>query len=141
VALRYSREWKPPKSGSIDFGLVEAEIRRVCDEFNVVELTFDPYQLHDMASRLQRDGVVLTRAFNQGGDRLEADKQLFDLIVQRRYYHDGDQAVRQHVDNADKKVDVETRKLRLVKREESLKIDLAVSASMGAYRCLKLPLA
>jgi len=141
VAARYVNEWKPGKNHPIDFGEVEAEIRRLCREFNVIELTYDPYQLHDMATRLQREGIVKTKQFPQGADRLESDKQLLDLITQKRYYHDGNPVLRAHIDNADKKVDAETRKLRLIKREEVLKIDCAVSASMGAYRCLKLPLA
>jgi phage terminase large subunit-like protein len=93
-----------------------------------------------MGTRLQRDGVVKTRPFPQGADRLEADKQLLDLVVQRRLFHDGNAMLREHVDNADKKVDAETRKLRIVKREESKKIDAVVCLSMSAYRCLKLPL-
>jgi hypothetical protein len=140
VANRYTREWKPGRYTPIDFSDVEAEIRRLCAEFNVIEFTYDPYQLYDMASRLQRDGIVKTKQFNQGADRLESDKQFLDLIMQKRYFHDGNPDLRAHVDHADKKVDTETRKLRIIKRQEDLKIDLAVSTAMGAYRCLKLPL-
>lgn len=140
VAVRYVREWKLSKSRPVDFPEVEAEIRRLCETFDVVEFSYDPYQLHDMGTRLQRDGVVKTRPFPQGADRLEADKQLLDLVVQRRLFHDGNAMLREHVDNSDKKIDSETRRLRIIKREESKKIDLCVSLSMSAYRCLKLPL-
>jgi phage terminase large subunit-like protein len=140
VACRYAREWKPGKHHPIDFSEVEAEIRRLCAEFNVIEFTYDPYQLHDMATRLQREGIVKTKPFQQGADRLEADKQLLDLIMQKRIFHDGDATLKAHIDHADKKVDTETRKLRIIKRQEDLKIDLAVALSMAAYRCLKLPL-
>ena len=84
--------------------------------------------------------MVLTRDFPQGQQRLEADKQLLDIIMQRRLAHDGNQALRTHIDNADKKVDAETRKIRLIKRENQMKIDLAVALSMASYRCFKLPL-
>ena len=140
VACRYAREWKPGKHAPIDFSEVEADIRRLCAEFNVIEFTYDPYQLHDMATRLQREGIVKTKPFQQGADRLEADKQLLDLIMQKRIFHDGDETLKAHIDHADKKVDTETRKLRIIKRQEDLKIDLAVALSMAAYRCLKLPL-
>lgn len=140
VVNRYVREWKPGKHSPIDFSEIEVEVRRLCSEFNVIEFTYDPYQLHDMATRLQREGIVKTKQFNQGVDRLESDKQFLDLITQKRYLHDGNPSLRAHVDNADKKVDTETRKLRIIKRQEDLKIDLAVASSMGAYRCLKLPL-
>jgi len=140
IMVRYSREWKPRRDGSVDFAEVDREIRSICSQFNVVEITYDPYQLHDMMQRLRRDGVVLTRDFPQGQQRLEADKQLLDIIMQRRLAHDGNQALRTHIDNADKKVDAETRKIRLIKRENQMKIDLAVALSMASYRCFKLPL-
>lgn len=140
IMVRYSREWKPRRDGSVDFAEVDREIRSICSQFNVVEITYDPYQLHDMMQRLRRDGVVLTRDFPQGQQRLEADKQLLDIIMQRRLAHDGNQALRTHIDNADKKVDAETRKIRLIKREDQMKIDLAVALSMASYRCFKLPL-
>jgi len=141
IMVRYTREWKPNRNtGAVDFAEVDAEIRRICQEFNVVEVTYDPYQLHDMMQRLRRDGVVLTKEFPQGQQRLEADKQLLDIIMQRRIAHDGNVALRAHIDNADKKVDAETRKIRLIKREDHMKIDLAVALSMASYRCFKLPL-
>ena len=140
IAVRVVREWKPPRNGQIDFSAVEAAITQVCNTWNVVQLAYDPYQLHDMATRLQRNGTVMTREFNQANDRLEADKGLHDLIVQTRIFHDGTNPLREHVDNANKKVDTESRKIRIVKRESSRKIDLAVALSMASYRCLKLPL-
>lgn len=143
VAVRFAQEWKPPRGGQINFGEPEAQIRAMCKRdsgINVIQLAYDPYQLHDMATRLQRDGVVMTHEFPQAGPRLEADKQLLDLIMQRRIAHDGNPALKAHVDNADRKPDPETRKLRIVKREQSLKVDLCVALSMAAYRCLKLPL-
>ena len=140
IAVRYVMEWKPRRDLPVDTNEVEDEIRRLCAAFNVVELAYDPSQMLNMAARLQRDGVVKTRQFPQGADRLESDKQLLDLVLQARLVHDGDARLREHIDNADKKVDAESRKLRIVKREDSRKIDICVALSMSAYRCLKLPL-
>lgn len=140
VAVRYVHEWKPKRDMPVDTNEVEAEIRRLCETFNIVEMAYDPSQMLNMAARLQRDGVVKTRQFPQGADRLESDKQLLDLVLQARIWHDGDERLRAHIDNADKKVDAESRKLRIVKREDSKKIDITVALSMSAYRCLKLPL-
>ena len=75
--------------------------------------------------------------FPQGAARLEADKLLLDLITQRRIAHDGTHAdVRQHLANADKQVDAQGRRLRIVKRQHSLKIDGAVMVAMGAARAM-----
>jgi hypothetical protein len=109
-----------------------------CPDYNVVVVCYDPYQLHDMMTRLTNESIVWCKAFSQAGDRLEADKQLYDLITQRRLVHDGDARLREHIDNADRKPDPETRKMRIVKREQTLKIDLAVCLSMASYTCLRL---
>lgn len=140
VAVRYIEKFVPPKGGALDFKPIETRIRWLCENYNVVALVYDPYQLHDMATRLQRDGIVWVVPFNQGAERLEADKQLLDLIMQKRIAHDGNLDLREHIDNANAKPDPESRKIRIVKRYESKKIDLTVCLSMGAYKCLELPL-
>lgn len=145
IAVRYVREWKPV-NGSINFQGTEDNpgpellLRLMCKNYNVQCATYDPYQMHDMATRLTAEGLTWFREFPQGGDRLESDKQLLDLITQRRLAHDGNTVLRGHIDNADRKPDPETRKLRIVKRAPSLKVDCAVALSMGAYVCLKLDL-
>lgn len=133
VAVRLVRQWEP-KGGAIDFGEVEREILAIKDRYNVIAFAFDPYQMVYMAQRLET--LVWCIPFNQGGQRLEADKALLDLIMGRGIAHDGDGRLRQHADNADRKVDAETRKIRIVKRKDELKVDLLVSISMAAYVCL-----
>lgn len=146
VAPRFIQEWRPPAKGTLDFRGTEdlpgpeMVLRRLCANYNVVQVPYDPYQLVDMANRMSGEGVAWFRPFSQGADRLEADKQLLDLITQRRLAHDGNAALRTHIDNADRKPDPETRKLRIVKREGALKVDLAVALSMACAECLRLDL-
>lgn len=131
VYQRYVMEYKPPKGGVIDFREPEAEIRRLAKEFKVSCFTYDPYQLHDFCTRLQREGVGWFRSFAQGNDRLKADKQFYDTIRDRRFLHDGNPTLTQHIANANSKVDGD--KLRIIKRQEQLKIDCAVAASMASF--------
>jgi hypothetical protein len=141
LAVRYSRVWVPRNGKALDFDAIEAEIRDVCLKYNVIILCFDKYQLHQMMTRLKRDGVVTTREFSQQADRAIADKQLLDLIVKRMIWHDGSHTeLRKHLDNADRKVVGEDRAIRIVKREDSLKVDLTVSLSMCAAQALRLNL-
>lgn len=157
VAIRWAREWKPV-GGIINFQGTEDDpgpelvLRKMCERvpdpadpaapwrqrYNVVCVTYDPSQLVDMANRLTADGVAWMREFNQGQDRLEADKQLYDLVVQRHLAHTGDPVLRASVENANQKPDPESNKLRIVKREHALKIDILVAASMASNICLKL---
>jgi hypothetical protein len=136
LAVRLVRSWVP-QGQALDFDLIESEIRALCRNYNVLQLAYDPYQLHQMMSGLHRQGVVQTVPFNQGADRLVADKQLLDLIMQRQIIHDGNLDLRAHIDHADRKT-TDERTLRIVKRLETLKIDLAVCLSMAAAQILNV---
>lgn len=140
VAVRHVQAWRPV-GGVIDFrapGGPREVLNALIDSWNVVQVCYDPSQLHDMMTELFASGRVYVAEFNQGAERLVADRLLYDLITQRRIAHPGDAALRQHIDNANAKPDPDTRKIRIVKREPSLKIDLAVALSMAAKRCLDL---
>ena len=146
VELRYARKWTPPPGGKITYSNVEdpddvtypeGELRRLAREYNVIAFGYDPYQLHHLCTSLENDNVGYFRAFSQGADRLKADKQLYDVIRDRRFVHDGSPDLTEHIQNANAKTEGD--KLRIVKRSDSLKIDLAVCASMAtdlAYELL-----
>jgi phage terminase large subunit-like protein len=138
VVIRQVRIWVP-NGQALDFGLIEAEMREYIGRYNVVQVAYDPYQLHYFAQRL--NDVVWTEPFNQGSARLESDVTLRTLIVQRRLQHDGSHTVlREHLANADAKVDETGHKLRIVKRAANLKIDAAVALAMASHRALELNL-
>jgi hypothetical protein len=135
IMVRYCGIWEPSPGAYLDFQSIENELRRLCKEFSVVEVAYDPHQLHDMATRLKSQQIANIQAFSQQKDRLVADKQLQDLIMGRRIAHDGNPLFRQHIDNSNVKKYGQDG-IRLVKRSTSQKIDAAVSLSMAASRCL-----
>jgi phage terminase large subunit-like protein len=134
----FSQKWVP-KNGKIDFQGTEDNpgpelvIRRLIKEYNVVWITYDQYQLYDMMQRLYKEGLGIIKPFGQEKLRLIADSQLRTLIRDRRYWHRGEPDDREHFQNADAKVSPDDNKIRIVKRVENLKVDLAVVASMGSY--------
>lgn len=132
----YARQWKPSQKGHrIDFFDIEAELNRIIETYNVVEFCYDPYQLEYFSDKLRKEMTVHVHAFNQGNLRLLADKTLFDMIRDRKLLHDGTHHdLRDHLNNANAKINSEDSTLRLVKRNEILKIDLAVSLSMALWR-------
>jgi phage terminase large subunit-like protein len=145
LEVRYARAWIPPKGGSILFSdpndkenleTPEGEIRRLVKQYNVVKIVYDAYQLHDMMTRLRRENVVAVSEFSQGGDRMIADKHLYDVIKGRRIVHRGEPDLRQHIQNANRIDNAET--LRIVKRNASDKVDLAVALSMASYEAKRL---
>lgn len=137
VAVRYVRGYDP-QGKPLDYGPIEQDLRDFIATHNVICMPYDPYQLHYLAGRLS--DVVWADEFSQGADRLEADRQLLDLVMQRRLAHDGDALLRTHAQNADRKLEGDERRLRIVKRSSTLKIDALVATSMASYRCLSLNL-
>ena len=141
LAVRYVRPYVPAKGVPLDFDAIEADIRYLVGAYAIQQIAYDPFLLGQLMRRLtdasspQRPAIrTPIEPFPQGAQRLEADKGLFDLITQRRIAHDGNAELRAHLANANRKVDIESRKLRIVKRSYPLKIDLAVALSMGAQR-------
>jgi len=136
VMIRYCGIWEASPGQLLDFKPIKKELIRLCKEFSILEVAYDPYQLHDMATTLKSKQVAFFKAFNQGQDRQLADKQFQDLIMARRITHDGNPLLRQHIDNADLKKYEAKDQIRLIKRSASQKIDAAVCVSMAASRCL-----
>jgi hypothetical protein len=117
----------------------EARARKI--KYNVVELAYDQYQLHDLMTRLRNEGVVWCRPFSQHGDRMIADKALFDMIRDQRIHHMGDPTLREHINGAGAKVPPDDNtKLRIVKKGKQAKIDGVVALSMAAHECTRLML-
>jgi phage terminase large subunit-like protein len=89
---------------------------------------------------MRREGVAHFREFSQQNERLKSDKQLQTMIMARQISHDGNPLLRQHIDNANAKKygdgSSNESSIRIVKRSDSLKIDAAVSVSMGVARIL-----
>jgi hypothetical protein len=129
--VRHAQIWQPPIDGKIDFSLPEQVLRDLIKSNRVVQIAYDPYQLHDMATRLDKEGLGYFEALQQGQPRLIADKLLQDLIKEKRLHHSNQPDLSQHVKNANAKKD--SGRLRIVKRTESLKIDAAVALSMACY--------
>lgn len=143
VCLEQARNWTP-KNGKIDFQGTEENpgpelvLRQWLKEYNIVQVCYDPYMLHDLSMRLNKEGLVWFKSFSQGNDRLLADSQLKNIIRDRRYWHRGEKNLREHIQNADAKIDEQDQKIRIVKRADKLKVDLAVCASMGSHQVLYL---
>lgn len=134
-AVRLVKEWKPEPGRPLDFDAIQTEIETLCrEQIRAIHLAYDPYQLHQMMTGLANRGIVPTKPFSQQAERAVADKGLYDAIEAGELAHDGDAQLREHINNANKERDDDRKRLRLVKRELSLKIDLSVALSMALAR-------
>lgn len=134
VFVHYCRVWYPPKGGQIDYSEPERELKRLINQYNVLEVAFDSYQLVSMMQRLRAEEFVNARAFSQGGDRLIADKRLYDMIKARSVHHQGELDLAEHVNNAAAEIDKHDSRLRIVKRQQDKKIDSVIALSMSCDR-------
>lgn len=152
VIVRHVRKWAPPVGGQIMYFAPKGtpkekdespagELRRLADRHSIVKVCYDPYQLHSFCKSMAEELIVFFDEFLQTGKRLLADKALRDDIRERHLWHDGDLDLREHITNANARAEGgESDKLRIVKRKESAKIDLAVCLSMANYEAVKLNL-
>lgn len=139
--VRYARKWVPPKGGEIMFtgeGSPKEEIIRLSKEYNIIEFAYDAFQLHSLCTELMANGVGWFRKFSQGADRLVADKALYDQIRDHGVGHNGEPDLSEHIQNANRKAEGE--KMRIVKKSEASKIDLAVCLSMASSEAMRLNL-
>lgn len=144
LRVLFTRIWTPTPGHPLDFagpGGFEDEIRRMCAQYNVAQVAYDPYQLHRTMTGFMQEGLVWCRAFNQVAERARADKQLYDIIRDRRIVHPGLPDLSEHIKNAAAKhaPDEDTR-LRIIKKSQSGKIDSAVALSMACAEALRLNL-
>jgi phage terminase large subunit-like protein len=140
IYLRECHIWKPRGGRRLDYGAPDgpkAYLRELASRLNVVEFAYDQYQMHDVAVELTREGIGWFRPFQQGQERLVADRHFYDIIVSRKFAHDGLQHdLREHVGNANRATDGD--KFRIVKRAEHLPIDGCVATSMGCMEAKRL---
>lgn len=149
--VRHVRKWTPPQGGKIIYnapvGTPEeqdetpaGELRRLCKRHSVIKICFDPYQLYSFCNQMREELIVFFDEFPQTTKRLLADQALRDNIRERRIWHDGNSDLQEHILNANAKSEGEADKLRIIKRKESAKIDLAVCLSMANFEAIKLNL-
>ena len=108
------------------------------EPYNIIEIAYDAYQLESIMGRLYKEGVN-AQPFSQQQERMIADSQFYDMIIQKRLGHQGSEVMREHIANsaAHQSKDEDT-KLRIIKKAPDRKIDLAVAASMAVRRSLYL---
>ena len=101
-------------------------------------MAYDAYQLDSVMGRLYKEGVN-AQAFSQQQERMIADSQFYDVIIQKRLGHMGSPMLREHILNcAARQSKEEDTKLRIIKKSVDRKIDLAIASSMAVRRILYL---
>jgi hypothetical protein len=122
--------------GIVNFNKPKDFLRQVARNYHVLTFAYDPYQCAGMADDLYQEGLGMFEEFTQGQKRTLADSLLYTLIRDRElewsFYDEDCKEMAQHIKNANAKIEGEDKR-RLVKRNDNLKIDGAVSGSMAIF--------
>lgn len=144
---RYAKAFVPPEGGKLKFFsedpndvTPESELKRLIKERNVVQVAYDPWQLEHFVDQMEYETGAWFDPYGQGSERELGDKMLYDMIREGRMKHGGHKSdqLREHLMNANAKVLGDDSRLRIVKRDEKRKIDLAVALAMACKRAAEL---
>jgi len=119
----------------IDFDYIKEDLRADSSRFQVVEVSYDPWQATQMATEMFAEGVPMVEVRPNVGNFSEPMKELESLTLQGRLHHNGDPVLTWMVSNVvcheDNKGNIFPRK----ERPEN-KIDGVVSLIMALNRAL-----
>lgn len=133
------RIWLPEKEGAT-FGV--ADVRgRVAEEAARMgalrEVVYDPWQFRESAEILLEAGLPMVE-FPQTAPRMApASEQLYELVVERRILHDGDELMRQQV-LAGVPAPTDRGGWRISKRKSLERIDALISLAMSSHQAVVL---
>ncbi len=139
---RYAKQWTPPKNGKLQFESKDpnvmtpaSELKRLIETYNVVQVCYDPWQLEHFMSQQRYELQSWFEPFAQMSEREVADKFLYDTIKAGCIAHRGsDHDLRAHLVNARANIRGDDKRLRIIKKDDKSKIDLAVALSMAVKR-------
>jgi phage terminase large subunit-like protein len=120
--------WKVPRAEVVE------EIRKCCRKWNVREVAADEYIWVGELETLAEEGIPVV-SFPQTMTRMgPATQRFFELVTNKRLWHDGNADMIRHISNA--KIKSDLRGSRLVKDAPNSprKIDLAVAGVMAVDR-------
>lgn len=115
---------------TIDFGAIRRDILALADEYNIVEVAFDPWQAVEMAQHLAAEGMVVWE-HRQNMSRMSApSKELLRLVGARKWRSGGNPVLRWMADNIVWKTDSDGN-IRPDREASSGKIDGIVAGIMA----------
>lgn len=89
----------PTPGSAVDYDFVEAEIRRLCKEYDVRQIAFDPWRAKQTQQNLQKDGLPVVD-FRQGFISMSpACDEVERAILEGKFHHSGNPILRWNFDN------------------------------------------
>ncbi|MDP6653103.1 MAG: terminase large subunit [Gammaproteobacteria bacterium] len=136
VRICRHRVWQPSKSQPLNIDQTIGDyIRELHTGYHIAGVHYDPYQLHDLATRLQGEGVHMVEFPQSVGRLTQLGQNLYELIKHGNLVVYPDHELRLHISNA---IATESsRGWRLSKTKRGHKIDLAVALGMACWASMQ----
>jgi phage terminase large subunit-like protein len=124
------RVWQPTPEEPMDLeATMEAYIKELCKGYRVVEVRYDPWQLHRSATTLRQAGINMIEFPQTVPNMTDAGQALYDAVKHRTLRLYKDDELRKEAGFA---VGKETpRGMRIVKEKASRKIDAVIALAMS----------
>ncbi len=136
IMLVAHRKWTPSSENPIDIEeTIEKYLLELKDRFNVIEVRYDPYQLHRTGTSLAKEGLNMVEFPQTVPNLTEMGQNLFDLIKGRNLQLYADADMRLHAQHS--RARETPRGFRLVKGMSTKKIDLMIALAMAALGAIK----
>lgn len=138
LEVKEARFWHAGKDNKLEFKNVLREedvnypygyVMDLAKRYRVLEVAYDPFQLHLMATEQNRKRIAFWKEFSQVKDRTIADNALYTAIKDGSLLHTDIPDLNEHIKNAGRDSNG-----RLVKQHKEQKIDGAVALSMAHLR-------
>jgi phage terminase large subunit-like protein len=124
----------PTEGDTVDFNVIEDDLRAFCDEFNAQELAFDPALAGMLMNSLADDGLPVVEMRQGALTMMPAIAALHTAIVGGKFQHGGQKVLRYCFANAEVQTNSHGHMVRLHKSKRWLSIDGAVAAAMAVRR-------
>jgi phage terminase large subunit-like protein len=134
--LVWHRVFQPSPDDPLDFEqTIEATLLWLRDNFRVVKMVFDPWQMQATAQRLGRAGVIVEDFPQTPPNLTRAAQNLFELITGQNLVLYPDEGMRVAISRA---VAIEgTRGWRIGKEKQTHKIDVIIALMMACHAAVR----
>jgi phage terminase large subunit-like protein len=136
VILIRHRIWQPTSRDPLDIdGTIGEFIRELDREYYVASVYYDPYQLHDLSTRLQSDGVNMVEFPQSLANLTSMSTNLYELIKAGNLILYPDAAMRLAASHA---IAIQSsRGWKISKEKTSHKIDVIVALAMASLAAIE----
>lgn len=137
VVLVRHRIWQPSALDPLDLdGTIGAFLRELSRGYSLQEARYDPYQLHDLATRLRSEGVNMVEYPQSVPNLTNMGQNLYELIKARNIVLYPDAQLRTQAGHA---IALQTsRGWRIAKEKTSHKIDAIVALAMASLAAIEV---